>query len=375
MQHEKNDTLEELFKGIQTFADLSMSAETRDKLYRYNDALMQSLYSILDDSECDEGVKMQYLIATLEQYTKAMKELFPKLFAATAPRVPNPNDAVKAVVGKSDPNRFDEIEEVEKFNPYHDERGRFTTAGGYATFTIQTRDPKKQHMADAAMARERERAASAASAPENKINDPETIGGVKAGAPMSRDEANQGNANPKFNESYGYQVNCQSCVVAYEARLRGYDVQAKAKTPGNAAARTLSHSTNLAWIDPETGRPPDIMRNENANTVKRFKTWMEETIQPGERYTFEHGWKGRGNSGHIISVDRDGGGKLRFYDPQSGQTRQGADIDNYLSRTKLVYSPRIMGQKINIPVAGLLRVDNLQINPQYSDGIMEAASK
>jgi len=375
MQHEKNNTLEELFKSVQTFADISMTAETRDKLYRYNDALMQSLHSILDDSECDETVKMQYLIATLEQYTKAMKELFPKLFAATAPRVPNPNDAVKAVVGKSDANRYDEIEEVEKFNPYHDERGRFTTAGGYATFTIQTRDPKKQHMADAAMARERERASSAASKPKNKLNDPETIGGVKAGAPMSRDEANQGNTNPKFYESNGYRVNCQSCVVAYEARLRGYDVQAKAKTPNNAAARTLSHTTNLAWIDPATGRPPDIMRNEKANTPKRFKEWMDETIQPSERYTFEHGWKGRGNSGHIISVDKDSSGALRFYDPQSGKTMQGADIDNYLSRTKLVYSPRIMGQKLTIPVAGILRVDNMQINPQYADGIMEAASK
>lgn len=67
-------------------------------------------------------------------------------------------------VAKADPQRFDHIVEVEKFNPYHDERGRFATANGYASFTIRTKDPSKQHMANAAIAREKERAAAAAAA-------------------------------------------------------------------------------------------------------------------------------------------------------------------------------------------------------------------
>lgn len=53
--------------------------------------------------------------------------------------------------------RFDTIEEIEKFNPYHDSKGRFTTAGGAASFTWRTKDPSKQHMADAAIAREKEK--------------------------------------------------------------------------------------------------------------------------------------------------------------------------------------------------------------------------
>lgn len=60
--------------------------------------------------------------------------------------------------------RYDVVQEIEKFNPYHDARGRFATADGYASFTIRTRDPKNQHMADAAVAREKERAAAAAAA-------------------------------------------------------------------------------------------------------------------------------------------------------------------------------------------------------------------
>lgn len=51
------------------------------------------------------------------------------------------------------------IVEVEKFNPYHDTLGRFSDANGYATFTTHTRNPLHQHWADAAVAREKLRAA------------------------------------------------------------------------------------------------------------------------------------------------------------------------------------------------------------------------
>ena len=57
---------------------------------------------------------------------------------------------------------------LRKFNPYHDSRGRFATANGYASFTTTTRDPKKQHMADAAIAREKKRQAAAAPAAPQK---------------------------------------------------------------------------------------------------------------------------------------------------------------------------------------------------------------
>lgn len=61
--------------------------------------------------------------------------------------------------------------EVEKFNPYHDRLGRFTTANGYASFTIQTKDPKKQHWANAAIAREKERAGQAANTGGSKLKE------------------------------------------------------------------------------------------------------------------------------------------------------------------------------------------------------------
>lgn len=61
------------------------------------------------------------------------------------------------------------ITDVAKFNPYHDARGRFTTGSGATSFTIRTRDPNKQYMADRAVAREKERHAQ--STPQTKRND------------------------------------------------------------------------------------------------------------------------------------------------------------------------------------------------------------
>lgn len=51
------------------------------------------------------------------------------------------------------------FDEILKFNPFHDAKGRFASSNGYATFTIQTKDPKKQHMADMAISRMKEKEA------------------------------------------------------------------------------------------------------------------------------------------------------------------------------------------------------------------------
>lgn len=64
-------------------------------------------------------------------------------------------------IGKSDPDRFDEIHEIEKFNPYHDRLGRFSTANGAASFTYK---PGASTAHDRAIAREKERHAAAEAA-------------------------------------------------------------------------------------------------------------------------------------------------------------------------------------------------------------------
>lgn len=49
------------------------------------------------------------------------------------------------------------FDEILKFNPYHDSHGRFASENGYASFTIRTKNPDKQYMADMAIARQKEK--------------------------------------------------------------------------------------------------------------------------------------------------------------------------------------------------------------------------
>lgn len=205
--------------------------------------------------------------------------------------------------------------------------------------------------------------------PSNPLGDPDEIGGVKRGEPMDRSAANEGHVNPDFGKVRGSTTNCQSCVVAYEARLRGYDVKTKPNY-NNPAAKDLSRKTYDAWIDPSTGEPPKMLRNEPTSgnwTWKKTKNFLEDNVKSGERYTFQHMWKGSRGAGHIVSVDRDSSGQLRIYDPQSGKTYTGSNADSYIKRTKGVSS--VYGFKL--PDLGLTRVDNMRINPKYANGIME----
>lgn len=55
--------------------------------------------------------------------------------------------------------------EIAKFNPYHDSRGRFTSAGAAASFTYR---PGASKAHDLAIAREKERTAAASQTPEQK---------------------------------------------------------------------------------------------------------------------------------------------------------------------------------------------------------------
>ncbi len=350
----ENERLEQLCKSIKTFETLSMDIDNRNKLYQYNDALMQSLYSIIEDRVCSEAEKMDCLKTTLEEYATAMFELIPKL-CETAKREIAPID-------KAD--RFDVIEEIEKFNPYHDRLGRFATADGAASFTYK---PGQGKMYDNAIAREKERS-KADEIAANIGMYPARIAGVKRGEPMSHEQADQGNANPNFSKGGGYWTNCQSCVVAYEARRRGYDVITKPNTKGSKLSE-LSRQSSHAWIDPKTGKVAEFERNTSVTTPTKCRKWLEETIQPGERYTFGHQWKGRTRSGHIIHADKNESGELRLFDPQNGKTMTGKDADYYMSRIR--YTSTFYGQKVYTGPK-LLRVDNKQFNMEYADNIMEA---
>lgn len=204
---------------------------------------------------------------------------------------------------------------------------------------------------------------------------PKTIAGVQRGKEMSEEEADSGNPNPNYGTGSGYGINCQSCVVCYEARLRGYNVMTLPNTRGSKLSE-LSHDTNMAWIDPKTGLKPEPLYTKAKNSRQCYK-FLEENVKGGERYNFSFGWK-RSRQGHIVSISRNKENKVEIYDPQTNSRVSGDKLLEYLAR--LSYGNRVKVRTLGNISGGidlvskteLLRVDNLAFNPEFMNDIMEA---
>ena len=197
---------------------------------------------------------------------------------------------------------------------------------------------------------------------------PDSLAGVKRGKDMTHKEANEGRVNPKYYDHNGYRVNCQSCVVNYEARRRGYDVETL-PNHRNPIANKLSYHTNLAWIDPATGDHPKEVRC-GAKTAKQLLQYMKDNIEEGGRYTFQFYWR-NANSGHIINAYLENG-EVVLYDPQVppkwAYTKGDAALLDYFKRIKF----REYGRDIS---PNLLRVDSLMFDEDIAKGIMKEVTK
>ena len=296
--------------------------------------------------------------------------------------------------------------EIIKFNPYHDRLGRFTTGNGFMA-SGYTGDRSRQAVTFSANPNTRAGAMAIAresnsktgheligtaydnptipqktatetkpqtKKPQTKKPDtvpedpmrPKQLAGVEPGEPMDFDKADHGSTNPNYSKGGGYYINCQTCVIANEARRRGYDVTARPKDTREATE--ISYDQRKAWIDPKTGKHPDYMSGcRDVSTPKQAKKYLEDNLKQGERYTLGHSWKGRGNTGHIITAFKDSDGSVTLYDPQSGKKMIGNDVNSYLNRIK--YKTTTYGMKFNLGFR-ILRVDDKQFNTEMVDKIL-----
>lgn len=180
---------------------------------------------------------------------------------------------------------------------------------------------------------------------------------IEQGKPMTHKEANEHHANPNFQKNIrnGYSLNCQSCVVAYELRRRGYDVEAFMRVRGNPdnIPEKLAYHTELAWRIPETNDIPkkNIVYESSLSDLK-----LNKLIKDPGRYHINWVWKKEG-MGHIITCEKFANGGLRFYDPQIGEIIKWSDVTPYIKLEDGV---------------GILRVDNLLINMDIVNGIVKA---
>ena len=155
------------------------------------------------------------------------------------------------------------------------------------------------------------------------------VAGITPGKPMDFDKADHLKPNPNFNKGGGYRTNCQSCVVTYEMRRRGYNVQTLSNVDGSML-EVLSRDTSLAWVDRTTGKPPAYITPAQP-TIKKTFNYLQNELKSNNRYTIEFAWKGSG--AHIVHIYKSNG-VLIIYDPQCGGLHKGLDVLEYLKRTR-----------------------------------------
>ena len=196
---------------------------------------------------------------------------------------------------------------------------------------------------------------------------PKTVAGAKRGKPMTFEQADGGRANPHFDKNnYAYSHNCQCSVVAHEARMRGYDVQAAPRNR-NDKTQQLAEHPSWAWIDPKTAKKCELTQI-NAKNPAELKEWLTNNVQKGARYQFVYTWVDNKDSkilhGHTTILEKNKDNQLQIYDPQTNrmyvENRFNTKIKNIAySYPKYNAKPRI------------LRIDDKKLNPYFMNDVLK----
>ena len=186
------------------------------------------------------------------------------------------------------------------------------------------------------------------------------IAEIPQGKPMNFRQADGGAPNPNFKKGGGYATNCQTSVVAYELRRRGYDVEARPNSKGSMLD-VLSKNTRLAWVDKTTGKNPDYILPSQPTCKKTFD-WIKKEIKPQNRYTIEFQWKNEAH-GHIVHIYKNTKNELSVYDAQNGINTRGDDrVLEYI-------------KKVRPSTIKLLDVENCDINMNVANEILQGVKK
>lgn len=138
------------------------------------------------------------------------------------------------------------------------------------------------------------------------------------GRPMSTDRAVLG-ANPYHDLGREYQENCQRCVVATEARYRGYDVIAQPTYDGDSMPHGDNYAKNF-----KNAKVENISRSTSSAAKNDIERRMKQ-YGDGSRAVLAVQWKGRNSSGHVVNlVQRHG--KTYVYDGQTGKQYKLSDL-------------------------------------------------
>ena len=120
------------------------------------------------------------------------------------------------------------------------------------------------------------------------------------------DDLKKVNPNYRWANSDEYSRNCYNCVVAYEMRMRKYDVTAQPERKN----KYLSWHPEAVWVEPDV---KTVHAREDAypKIKDAFEEWPD-----GARAEIAVTWKTQ-DFGHVF-VAQEEHGQIRFLNPQSG---------------------------------------------------------
>ena len=217
------------------------------------------------------------------------------------------------------------FEEIKKYNHYHGADGRFTTSSGNVTGSFSFGgDTDSGGIGISAGVKKYGFDKNDGTACSSDVTHPNKVSGVERGKPMTFEEADTQKSNPGFENNHNRQTNCQTCVVAYEMRRRGYNVEAKPYTGMDYDQKALASDPTHVWIDPKTGRKPNLTHSpETFRSSDEAISYLQSTLKKGKRYALRLNWANDGG-GHII-IAQQSHGRTWLFDPQSGDSYVEAD--------------------------------------------------
>lgn len=265
----------------------------------------------------------------------------------------------------------------------------------------------------------------------NTDPEPRRINGVVKSMSMTAEEADSGKCNPnkpdrwydreeyrtQLAEKGGYLYNCQSCAVAYEARVRGYDVIAGSRS-NNPTADMIQDDISKAFIDPTTGKPPvskkfdyniseskmnrwrevwcsdadtfynsptmqkelDNMWSENYNNLINADKMLTDSIKAGERYLVKTKTFDLANSDdyreHYMVVDWTNSKEPLMVETQSTHSWPEKVGSNYSDKTRRNYTSHLGIDEYEILLGiDLTRVDNCDLNYDVIEKVTERSKR
>ena len=147
--------------------------------------------------------------------------------------------------------------------------------------------------------------------------------GIRYTGEMEHKAADSGKVNPNYASGASFKNNCQTCVIVYELRRRGFNVEALARSYGSLQD-AVAIDSRIAWKD-LNGKRIDFQNGRDKKFILQTKFGVNEKMADLELATQEDGryfvsvaWKKSWGGAHVITAERKKG-VLSFYDPQDNR--------------------------------------------------------